>query len=278
MNNQQLTTEDIRRRAPSIFADSPWQGQGEAAGVSSRYRFISTAAVLDNMNAAGFYPVSATQSRTRIPGKGEYTKHLIRLRLAGQDAPQLNEVIPEVVLTNSHDGSAAYRLMLGLFRLVCLNGLTVASATFADIRIRHAGTPQEVTGRSMDIIGQAPRIMATVGAWQYKTLDRSRQLEFAAAAVALNGSSLSIQPERLLYARRIADLTAPENRYNVQADTAPRSLWKTYNVIQENLIKGGVYGVTHRNRAQHTRAVASVDRNIALNRGLWQLAEQFNQN
>ena len=65
------------------------------------------------------------QSQSRIAGKTEYTKHMIRMRYAGhaEARPEANEII----LINSHDGASSYQMLAGVFRFVCCNGLVVGS-------------------------------------------------------------------------------------------------------------------------------------------------------
>jgi integrase len=55
------------------------------------------------------------QSKSRIEGKTEFTKHMIRMRHAGQvnTRPEANEII----LINSHDGASSYQMLAGVFRL-----------------------------------------------------------------------------------------------------------------------------------------------------------------
>jgi hypothetical protein len=119
------------RVAPSIFAAQAY------SGMSARYAFIPTITVVEKMRSEGFLPVAAMQSRTRIEGKQDFTKHLIRFRdVRNGDAPAirtLGEVYPELVLTNSHDGASAYKLDAGLFRLVCTNGMVVSDGTVSQI-------------------------------------------------------------------------------------------------------------------------------------------------
>jgi len=54
------------------------------------------------------------------------------------------------------------------------------------------------------------------------------------------------------------------------------SLWNTFNVVQENLVRGGLatFNSSTRRRGQ-TREVASIDGNTSLNRALWILAEEM---
>jgi hypothetical protein len=66
---QALSDDQIRRYAPSVFADRPWQA------MSDLYSFVPTSDVVSAMRQNGFVPVKAMQSRTRIEGKGDFTKH-----------------------------------------------------------------------------------------------------------------------------------------------------------------------------------------------------------
>ena len=68
-----LSDDQIRRVAPSIFADAPHQSRSE------RYAYIPTAAVLTELRKEGFQPFMVTQTRVRDEGKREHTKHMLRL-------------------------------------------------------------------------------------------------------------------------------------------------------------------------------------------------------
>src|SRR5271168_4928730 len=94
--NRPLSNEEIKEIAPSAFALQPWHAQSE------RYTFIPTSRVIDGMRDAGFLPYSARQAGTRIPGKGEFTKHIIRFRPADATLSQVGDTAVETVLTNSH--------------------------------------------------------------------------------------------------------------------------------------------------------------------------------
>ena len=93
-----LSDDQIRRVAPSIFADAPHESRSE------RYSYIPTAAVLTELRKEGFQPFMVTQTRVRDEGKREHTKHMIRLRHASQiNGAEANEI----VLLNSHDGTSS---------------------------------------------------------------------------------------------------------------------------------------------------------------------------
>ena len=104
-----LTEEQMRVCAPSIFAE------GKHASRSERYTYIPTIDVLRGLHREGFESFLVAQGRSRIEGKSAYTKHMIRMRHAGQVStkPEANEII----LINSHDGASSYQMLSGMFRL-----------------------------------------------------------------------------------------------------------------------------------------------------------------
>src|SRR4051794_35431274 len=194
-----LDDDQLRRLAPSIFAVSPWER------MTGRYRMVPTVEVVGLLRDRGFMPVRAEQSRTRIHGKADFTRHLIRFRHAEFLSPLVvGAEIPELVLTNSHDGTSAYRFMAGVFRLVCSNGMVVHSSDHGSISVRHSGGPgfrNRVIDATFQIMDDAPRTMAKIDAWKQIELAPPRREAFAAAALELKDNR-AITPAQLLAPRR----------------------------------------------------------------------------
>ena len=59
------------------------------------------------------------------------------------------------------------------------------------------------------------------------------------------------------------------------SSTRDRILWTTFNVVQENVIRGGIRGRTEKGSLTRTREVTGIDGDIKLNQALWKLAEEF---
>lgn len=55
------------------------------------------------------------------------------------------------------------------------------------------------------------------------------------------------------------------------------TLWNTFNVVQENLIRTpeGVEVITDKNKVRKARAITNIDATLKVNQGLWTLAEIF---
>src|ERR1700683_4950385 len=125
-----LSLEDVRHRAPAVFAESAHER------TSSHYRFIPTEQVLTGLMQAGFVPVEARQARARYGTA--HARHVVRLRRRFETV-QLKDSVPEVVFLNSHDGTSAYELRVGIFRVVCTNGLIVSRGAFPAYCVSHRG-------------------------------------------------------------------------------------------------------------------------------------------
>jgi hypothetical protein len=257
-----LSNDQLRAVAPSVFAMEPWHR------MSDKYAFIPTIAVIERMREEGFQPVQAMQSRTRIEGKGDFTKHLIRFRDMRQgDQPltrQLGVVYPELVLTNSHDGASAYKLDSGLFRLVCTNGMVVGDGVVNHISVRHTGSPDGVINASFEVIDQMPKVIDSVENFQRLRLEAPQAEVFATAALQLryDEGEAPITPAQVLQPRRMEDSTP--------------TLWNTFNRAQEALVGGGIRGRSAETRRRlRTRPVEGITENTKLNKALWTLAEEM---
>lgn len=251
-SSQPLNNDQLMRFAPSIFAS-------EAHGSrSERYSYIPTINVLDGLRDEGFMPFMVCQSKSRIEGKSEFTKHMVRLRQADRiEAPEANEII----LINSHDGTSSYQMLAGIFRFVCQNGM-VSGDQVEDIRVRHTGNViDNVIEAAYTIKDQFELVDESMETMKAITLSRPEQELFASSALALKYGEENIPIS-------VRQALSPA-RYE---DNKP-DLWSTFNVTQENLIRGGLRGRSANGRRQTTRPVNSIDTDIKLNRQLWILAD-----
>ncbi len=261
-----LTIEQIQQRAPSVFATQAWEN------TSDKYQFFPTEYVVRALMQEGFDCVSARQARSRIEGKADFVKHVLRFRHENlrEMTRKVGDMIPEIILTNSHDGSSSYNITLGMFRLACSNGLCVKASDIDEVRVRHSGKNtliDDVIEGSYKIIEETPKVIEQVHNWQQITLDPQDQVKFAEAALVLRGTSLEVEPVKLLKSRRSAD--NPDANGN-------RDLWKTMNVVQEHLIRGGVYGRSPTTgNLRRMNEMKSVVEDTKLNRALWMITEHM---
>ncbi len=255
-----LTNDQLQRMAPSVFASAPDER------VSERYGFVPTIDIVERFEREGWYPVRASQTRVRDLSRRALARHILRFRRIDEPI-HVGDALAELVLTNSHDRSSAYQLNIGLFRLVCSNGMVTTIGKHGGIRVRHGkNVAHEVIDASYKLVEEVPRIAASVDRFREIQLSAPERRAYAEAAlVARYGEYRAmagpVKPAQILEARRETD--------------NGNDLWTTYNVVQENLYKGGLPGRSRNGRRIKTRAIKSVTEDVRLNRALWRLTEQM---
>jgi hypothetical protein len=264
-----LTEDELRKLAPSIFATEAHSSR------SDRFAAIPTIEVLRGLANEGFHPVGAKQSVARLDDRRDFTKHLIRLRrLDNLEQYRVGDTVCEMLLKNANDGTSAYDLLAGLFRICCLNSMVSQTGTIDSVKVRHSGdVTHKVIEGTYRVLGEAQKALAAPTEWSTMRLARDEQQAFAQAAHVLRFGDADgevttpIQPEQLLRPRRVEDRNS--------------DLWSTFNVVQENVIKGGLHGVgrdaNNRRRRVTTRPVNGIDQDVKLNKALWVLAERMAQ-
>lgn len=255
-NDAGLDDFQMMQVAPSIFAVEAHESR------SSRYAYIPTSDVLAGLRREGFVPVMAAQARCRDEGKREFTKHMIRLRHAGQGRGEGEA--NEIILLNSHDGTSSYQMVAGMFRFVCANGLVVGDVV-EDFKVRHSGNViDNVIEGAYTVLDQFEHVQANRDDMRAIILPAPAQRLLAEAAIGYRweteeGERAPVTADQVLRARRSAD--------------AGNDLWSTFNRLQENMIKGGLRGVSANGQRRATRAVTGISQDVKLNRALWTLAE-----
>jgi hypothetical protein len=259
-----LAEDQMRRAAPSIFAE------GKHASRSERYTYIPTIDVLRGLRKEGFEPFMVAQSKSRIEGKTDFTKHMIRMRHAAQvDAkPEANEII----LINSHDGASSYQMLAGVFRFVCCNGLVVGDVV-EDIRIPHKGNVQDdVIEGAFRVLDEFEAVESSAEAMKSLQLEPREEIAFATAALALRFGERAVEESG---GHHPAPITADQLIEARRPEDLGHSLWTTFQRVQENVMRGGQAGRSAQGRRLQTRPVGSIDRGVSLNRALWMLAEEM---
>jgi hypothetical protein len=255
-----LSDDQIRRVAPSIFADGKHQSR------SDRYTYIPTIDVLRGLRNEGFQPFMVCQTRVRDQDKREFTKHLIRMRPASEIT---GEDVNEVILLNSHDGTSSYQMLGGVYRFVCQNGM-VAGETVGEVRVPHKGSiVQNVINGALEVLDGFGLIREQKDGMRAVTLTRDEQHAFARSALALRYDPADVEAPAPVTESQLLNVRRFEDRRD--------DLWTVFNRIQESLTKGGLQGRSRSGRAMSTRPVTGIDQNLKLNRALWMLADAMRQ-
>ncbi len=256
-STQALTHEQIRAKAPSIFT------QQQLETLSDKYQFMPTSVVLEDMEKLGWQAVDVKEvkSRKRIG----YQKHLMVFRnpelvITGEDG---DEVYPQILISNSHDGTSTFVLRSGIFREICENGLIICTKEFSNLKIRHMGYNFEELKINIDkTIEQLPLTINKMNKMVETHLDEQQSLEFAKKAIEVRFPEMDV-------ITNLGDLLIP-----IRKEDEGVELWKIYNIIQEKLIHGD-FQYTSNNKQRKARPIKNFQQDIALNEKLWELAESY---
>jgi hypothetical protein len=219
------------------------------------------------MNGNGWVLTEARQSSSKNPLRTNYGTHVVKFQnpeMYIRDSNGGIEGRPTVVFFNSHDGTRPLQVELGIFRLVCSNGLVVKSHDFGGFRERHTRfTNEEIKAMLEEKTLLASQAVEKINRWSGIQMSPVDMRRFATDALLLR-----IGDDRQPEDHEVLGILEPKR----EADRSS-TLWHVYNRVQENLIKGG-FNLGERS----ARAITNPIVDLTLNQGLWQLAEAFEVN
>lgn len=260
-----LSKKEIEKIAPAVLEF------GHRKGLSEGYSQFSTSTIIKDMHKVGWDPVDVNQlwSRAKNVHLTNYVYHTVQFENPNVRIKGIKEnVFPRIVLTNSHDGRHPFRFYFGLFRLVCSNGLVIADETFESFKVRHRFYTMEYLENVIETyVSKVPHMVENISKMKSVTMSRKQQLDFAREAVKVRfpeTKKIPINPPKLLEIRR------KEDDHN--------DLWTTYNVIQENLLKGGMKGHSVNGKERTVRKIKSPYEQINNNILLWDIASKYTKN
>jgi len=247
-----LSIETLQEIVPSVFATVP------SPKMSDKYTFVPTIEVIKNFEQEGWNVCSARQI-----GKGQFAQHELRLRNGG--LPNVGDSLIEAVIRNSHNGLSSFSVSSGLHRLVCSNGLTVPTSVADSISVKHMrvdmGTVRQITDQFAE---RLPIIQRSVGKMETTFLDEAKLVDFVNKSAMIRwekGSIPKIDIEAFLNPEREGDVG--------------NSVWKTFNVIQEKFVRGGMKYNSKKGRVVSMRELKNFHSINKINTNLWELAESY---
>ena len=247
-----LTNAEIASRCPAIFAEDYSTRRTE------RYAQYHTIDIIEALRGEGFEVTNAFAQKSRT--ENVHGRHCVRM----SHVDYLNETKPgdqrpEIVMINSHDGTTSFRLMAGIFRMVCSNGLITMSQNLGQEKFTHMGhSLDEVVTSTIEFAARAAAENAeTIEKMRTTnvTMKQAKEMAKRAAIIRLGNEPKKIENyENLLNPRRHAD--------NVEA-----TVWNVFNVLQENCVKGGqIVG------GRQMREIIGIPNLVNVNTKLWDMA------
>ena len=272
LSNNFLSVDELRQACPAAFKETPTNPK-----VSDRYVHANTMTVVEDLAKLGWYPVQAKQCRMKKNSSGIRSFHMmafqnpdVKITKVAADGTETVDSYPRIILTNSHDGFNSFKFMVGLFRLVCSNGLVVADAEFESVSIRHINYDFDAL-RSVvaSAIKRVPDIVCTMNTMKTVELNSKQQLELATEVAKIRkgveeGEKFDIDEATIL------DILNP-----VRSEDDRNDLWTVFNVCQEKMIKGGYSATGKNNKTRRQRSITSIKKDLDYNQRLWNFAMRY---
>lgn len=265
-------TPEIEKQFPAVF------NCRRSTNVSEEYQIYHSHEIIDQMEGAGMKLVEMAQEKLgRSRKRAEHTQiHALRFRSKQLDGDfGIGDSIPEIMIMNNHDGRFRFRAHAGIFRLACANGMVVFDENMGSAEIRHYGknnTFDAVKQIIAEFPEKAEAVSEGIRHWSDFTLDKQLQLKLAQALMLQRQAPTWLKREQALEAKRDVD--------QVDAD-GNRSLWLTFNVLQENLTNSIVAKAVGEEegavRRSAIRPIGGTVTNYNLNKRLWKVTSDFKE-
>lgn len=263
------TLDEIRACAPAAFSGH------ESPKLSDRYSFVPTGELLEAFAKTNWLPAYAKQN-----GRSDFARHMIRLNnpdLGFMDLKH-DKVKPQIIIDNSHNGGSPAMAHMGLFRLVCTNGLVVAMpGMFSSVKLRHVGINFEELKQLMNVIAEQYVVVGKhISDMQQVVLDEEQREQFVIKAVAHREPHVFIQADGTIDVDKVNTIVNPmEILEPLRGEDKSEDLWTLFNVVQERLIKGEFERHTMSGRPTRARGITNAARHINFNKTLWSIAEEY---
>lgn len=242
--------EQIKAIAPSVFTEA------KASHLTDKYIQTPTIRVVEDLVNLGWEVTKVQEVKSR-KYQG-FQKHLLMFRhpdimIKGQNG---DDAQPQILLTNSHDGKAAFNFRVGIFRFVCENGLVISDADFGVVSIRHVNyTFESLQAKVNEMISKLPGLVNKINLFKATTLTDAQMQQFATKACALRS-------KQTINIMDVLNATRPEDEGN--------DLWAVFNGVQEKLVNG-----MFKTGTRKARVIKNFQQDIKINEQLFELAESY---
>lgn len=263
-----LSKSEIMEMTPAVYTTQPHPK------VSDKYSFLPTYQIIEDMEKLGWSVSSAKMAKTNNPGQKKYGKHMIQFfnpEIVINDDKGNVEAYPQILIVNNHRGYGKLRFEIGVFRLVCENGLVVKEEgkDFGGFTLRHMGYSfEELKELVNGAVAALPKVVAKINDFTVRIMSKEEQKAFAKRALEIRFGEEKVVG--------VTDAQIQEMLNPLRREDAGDDLYRVFNRVQEAVIKGGfsIAGQTKKG-TKKVRRISNMLKDLDINQELWVLAEEF---
>ena len=239
------------------FAPSLDQKFIKSSDIKQTPTYIQTIDVVKNLQDQGWKINGVCEQRGR---NRKIQNHYVKLEHPDFTIQHKGktEGLANIYVTNGCSGKSPLNLDLGMYRLVCSNGL-IRKDSYMERSFRHNETSlRRIPIALQDINKHAQRILTEFNKLKHKELTPQEAMALASNAAKLRFEDNTVDVTQLLRSHR--------------AEDEGNDLWSIYNRIQENLTKSNL--LVDRD-GKLISGTSSVQNDIKINQDLFELVEDL---
>ena len=227
---------------------------------------MNTETIIDDLEKLGWLPVQAAERKSRKKEGTIFSKHMVAfqnpdIQITSEDG---DNAYPRIILTNSHDGMQAFKFSVGIYRMVCSNGLVVADEQFSDFKIKHKGyTFGELRNVVRQAVEDLPNRVQIMNDMKNRILTEDEKRKMALDAMLIRAGVKDLQYDE----ETITDILDPK-----RDEDRGNDLWKVFNVIQEKITQGDFHAALTGAKVRKVRKIKSFEKDMKVNKELFKLA------
>lgn len=232
--------------------------------LSEGYQFVPTMDIQAMLIDQGFSLNKEIITKSRKEEKKGFQKHMVLFDHPMLQTKEKTEKI-QLLMINSHDGKNSLQLLLGIWRMVCGNGL-ISGNSWLSFFIRHNDRQFETLLK--DSIGQLTAQTPKMIDW----VERLKQIE-------LTQDQINLYAQKMFLARmegtEINKINLEKSLIPFRPEDSPNTAWAKFNLVQERVIKGGIVYEDKDHEENWTRRIQGIGKVYNLNRMCWDEIEKI---
>lgn len=293
-----MTFDVLQEQVPAAMATkaSDKVSQGLTKKGLPKYTFIPTYELVEDLKRLNWELIDGRQQKSK--DHSDVAKHMLRFRHPDFTPKKVGDTIPEILIVNAHDRSSSFRFYLGLYRLVCSNGMVVQSNSLTDVRVPHRLYTFDYVREQVQLITEnAPKALERIERFKQVELDPAARLLLAQYSLAARFAEYQVLGKDGVWKSNV-DIPRIQKEVDMNLFLTPQrpedngnDLWSTFNLIQEKIMKGGFYresegakllaekrterGSSIAKPTRLVRPLSNIGKTIQVNQDMWQFAEKF---
>ena len=239
-------------------------GQTSSFNMSNKYQHISTQDVINSFDKDWIISSILTGNKYD-PERSTFQRHHVKLRNEKLTNLYNNGLIPEIIISNSYDGTSRLNINFGIFRKICNNGLIVKeNQEFTGLSIKHIG--QDFNEKIESFLPQIEpffeKILLKIEKSKQIILSEEDQKDFVKE---LFESKKHLNNDFIDY-HSLLNRQREEDKGN--------DMFSIFNVLQENLLQGNYEIVSKNKNTRKARKIISISNSWQVNQNLWNVFDK----